>query len=284
MTPGFAKSRAELPWLPYGKCNRVIINAHNFPAATGWTPANISTALWLDANTATSLYDANTGGSLVASGTRVGRWEDLSGNARNATQATSGSRPQYLASQIGGLPGVVCDNVAMRFMNLPNFTSGFTDASIFVVTNPSEATGSFGLNGAPFRFGSSSATNHFGSTTTDKWYCSFGITTRPLFSNTIPAIGANTVVGIVKSSGTVTPYLDGVSRIVSSGTTNGWSTTPTIGQNVFTYPYRGIIGEVVMISSAADTTTRQKIEGYLAWKWGTVSALDASHPYKSAAP
>lgn len=30
MTPGFAKSRAELPWLPYGECNRVIINAHNF--------------------------------------------------------------------------------------------------------------------------------------------------------------------------------------------------------------------------------------------------------------
>lgn len=30
MTPGFAKPRAELPWLPYGECNRVIINAHNF--------------------------------------------------------------------------------------------------------------------------------------------------------------------------------------------------------------------------------------------------------------
>jgi hypothetical protein len=30
MTPGFAKPRSELPWLPYGKCDRVIINAHNF--------------------------------------------------------------------------------------------------------------------------------------------------------------------------------------------------------------------------------------------------------------
>lgn len=37
MTPGFAKPRAELPWLPYGECNRVIINAHNFasPLLTG---------------------------------------------------------------------------------------------------------------------------------------------------------------------------------------------------------------------------------------------------------
>ena len=38
MTPGFAKTRAELPWLPYGECSRVIINAHNFPSSA-WTPA-----------------------------------------------------------------------------------------------------------------------------------------------------------------------------------------------------------------------------------------------------
>ena len=30
MTPNFAKSRAELPWLPYPEKDRVIINAHNF--------------------------------------------------------------------------------------------------------------------------------------------------------------------------------------------------------------------------------------------------------------
>ncbi len=30
MTPGFAKPRSELPWLPYESLDRVIINAHNF--------------------------------------------------------------------------------------------------------------------------------------------------------------------------------------------------------------------------------------------------------------
>lgn len=30
MTPGFAKSRAELPWLYYPRNDRVIINSHNF--------------------------------------------------------------------------------------------------------------------------------------------------------------------------------------------------------------------------------------------------------------
>lgn len=49
MTPGFAKPRAELPWLPYGECNRVIINAHNFTPAT-FSPAvngKMPVAAWI---------------------------------------------------------------------------------------------------------------------------------------------------------------------------------------------------------------------------------------------
>ena len=43
MTPGFAKSRAELPWLYYPENDRVIINAHNFttpfsPIVNGKSP------------------------------------------------------------------------------------------------------------------------------------------------------------------------------------------------------------------------------------------------------
>jgi hypothetical protein len=33
-----------------------------------------------------------------------------------------------------------------------------------------------------------------------------------------------------------------------------------------------------------DTDTREKIEGYLAWKWGLEGNLPIGHPYKSAAP
>ena len=38
MTPGFAKPRSELPWLPYESKDRVIINAHNFPSL-GFDPS-----------------------------------------------------------------------------------------------------------------------------------------------------------------------------------------------------------------------------------------------------
>jgi hypothetical protein len=49
--------------------------------------------LWLDGSDAATLYDATTGGSLVAADGAVARWEDKSGNGRHATQSTNGSRP-----------------------------------------------------------------------------------------------------------------------------------------------------------------------------------------------
>lgn len=58
--------------------------------------------LALDASIATSLYDATSGGSLVAADGAVARWEDQSGNARHATQATSGDRPLRKLSIQGG--------------------------------------------------------------------------------------------------------------------------------------------------------------------------------------
>ena len=100
MTPGFAKSRSELPWLPYESEDRVIINAHNFPAPSGWTPASLSTALWLDGADGTTMYDATSGGSVVAANGTVARWEDKSGNTRHVTQATAGTRPTLRASVI----------------------------------------------------------------------------------------------------------------------------------------------------------------------------------------
>lgn len=72
MTPGFAKRRSQLPWLPYGKCNRVIINAHNFktafnPAVSGITPA----VCWCP--------------SRDTSGNGTSTVSDLSGNSRSGT-------------------------------------------------------------------------------------------------------------------------------------------------------------------------------------------------------
>lgn len=45
MTPGFARPRSELPWLPYESENRVIINSHNF-TASGPTLLGSEVSIW----------------------------------------------------------------------------------------------------------------------------------------------------------------------------------------------------------------------------------------------
>ena len=44
------------------------------------------------------------------------------------------------------------------------------------------------------------------------------------------------------------------------------------------------IGEVVMINGTVTDDDRQKLEGYLAWKWDLVSNLPVGHPYKLTRP
>jgi hypothetical protein len=68
MTPGFAKPRSELPWLPYGEQDRVIINSHNFtPAiAYGWeTPLSIAAVGDAVVSTEGTLVEAKSLGALT---------------------------------------------------------------------------------------------------------------------------------------------------------------------------------------------------------------------------
>jgi hypothetical protein len=46
----------------------------------------------------------------------------------------------------------------------------------------------------------------------------------------------------------------------------------------------GAVGEVVVGNGALSDGDREKIEGYLAHKWGLTANLPAAHPYKSLAP
>ena len=81
----------------------VGLNQWERAATSTWspfTPATVSgLQLWLDASDASTLYDATSGGSLVAADGGVARWQDKSGNGRHFTQSSSGSRPLRKTSQ-----------------------------------------------------------------------------------------------------------------------------------------------------------------------------------------
>jgi hypothetical protein len=46
----------------------------------------------------------------------------------------------------------------------------------------------------------------------------------------------------------------------------------------------GKMSEFVFVSGTLSTADRQKVEGYLAWKWGTQADLPVGHPYKNSPP
>jgi hypothetical protein len=48
--------------------------------------------------------------------------------------------------------------------------------------------------------------------------------------------------------------------------------------------FLGSYAELILVGSILTSSDLQKIEGYLAHKWGLTAGLPASHPYKSAAP
>jgi hypothetical protein len=93
--------------------------------------------LWLDASDPSVLFDATSGGSLVAADGGVARWEDKSGNGRHATQATSGSRPLRKTSQQGGL-GTLSFDGSNDVMSLASSSATFSflhqaDSTVFLV-------------------------------------------------------------------------------------------------------------------------------------------------------
>ena len=48
--------------------------------------------------------------------------------------------------------------------------------------------------------------------------------------------------------------------------------------------YTGKVCEIILYNNAMDLATKQKIEGYLAWKWGLTSTLPNDFPWKNAPP
>ena len=50
------------------------------------------------------------------------------------------------------------------------------------------------------------------------------------------------------------------------------------------YGFGWTLGELIVLKGVPATDDRQRIEGYLAHKWGSTALLPADHPYKSSAP
>ena len=249
--------------------------------AQDWTPANggVPTALWLDADDATTI--TKDGGNLVS------QWNDKSGNARHVTQATAANQPTYQAAGLNSKPSLYFD-AASRYLTSAAVSAHSGPWSVFAVakqagTGPGIILAQDGDSGTRIahyaRFNSSS----------DILPIPFNSAGTPFFPTMTGAVTSPCIVGSVCSSSSATAYLNG-----AGGTATGITGTLATGSRPITVGridisgaesyLNGQVSEIILVPSAVSEAVRQKFEGYLAWKWGTVASLPSGHPYKSAAP
>jgi len=274
--------------------------AGTWPAAFV-NPTNLTgLQLWLDASDANTLYDATTGGSLVAADGLVARWEDKSGNGRHLTQGTSGSRPTRKTAIQNSLAVLRFDG-SNDFMSVASSTAAFkflhgSDHTLFFVVKPRALntreflfeTGPWGSDAGDN--GALGASCHFNTTGSVLHYSRAGTTPEVsnLTSAGIVAAGTCYVVSIVgqPSNGTASLRsairINGGSAIANNTQTDSVSASNarlnlTFGRGV---GYNGDGSEeydqysdsdyceVVMYNSALSNADRAAVESYLISKWG----------------
>jgi len=253
-------------------------NVDKFSVHQLWTPSDTTTALWVDA------ADAAT---ITESGGYVSGWGDKSGNGRNVIQGTAANQPQTGSITINGLNAIYLDgsNDGLRtvagatWLNNTVFTvfavalehTWNSQNSMINCTGNADANSNFDIGrGSDFDYWD------FRTQTGTAIWQSTPVTFEPLLSATM--------------------FFNTHSQHWLFGTDYGQHINPNNAISGITeplnlglpdlsgYSYAGSFGEVVIITGGMTLVDLQKMEGYLAWKWGLEGKLPIGHPYKTEAP
>jgi hypothetical protein len=282
---------------------RIVVLGSRRASVGTWTPIELgsSLALWLDAD------DAST---VILNGSTVSRWNDKSGNGRNAVQNTAADQPEYAATGLNGRPTLRFNSPTsgrhlLSTANFPSMTSGVSAIVVAQIDESANWSGYVGVgalvgNTSNFEFyrqggGNSgnlvTAANRNGGGGGVNFRFANHVDSPPPASQ--PHIAATVVAGATGTnldqrvnggdrlpisaehlSGTLIPQATGVIR-VGIGYFSGDTSASAM---------RGRISEIVMSPVPWSTTDRERLEGYLAHKWGLTANLPANHPFKSTPP
>ena len=217
-----------------------------------WRPDELgaSLALWLDAE------DAST---ITLNGSTVSQWDDKSGNGRNASQGTAANQPAYTSNGLNGKPVVTFDG-NNDILNTTSFLLGQTAVSVARRSAAMQPVIE-GLSINRRAFWGTSGGSGFNT------HANYAVNGSSAFTEN----GAASAVGaafLVSQTG----------LLAQAATWRLGAGTPGFA------PLNGYIAEIVTTNTLLSTDDRQKLEGYLAWKWGLEANLPADHPYKNTPP
>jgi hypothetical protein len=225
----------------------------------------LSPALWLDGSDPATMYDATSGGSLVAADGLIARLEDKSGNARHATQADTSRRPVRKTLQFGSLGAVKFDSDSFE---LPNFLSGSSGEVFFVSKNDFDPPLAFQAGPVIGEFGTGQDSHH-------PWsdgviYNEFGTNARKTCGNPVPSLTNLSIFHISSQPGLWFLKINNSTLFTTNTNTVAWGTSPDIGtsKRSATYYWIGLMAEIIFIQSTLTETQRTDTVNYLATKWG----------------
>jgi hypothetical protein len=263
-------------------------------AEVPWTPADLNDLFaWWKADSLDLTNNA-----------LVDTWTDSSGNGYSVT-ASAGARPTFKTSQFNSLPALYfggSQHLTSGATNAWKFLHDSTDATIVAVFS---ATGSqvnpiIGNNGAASATIGISVRQdvpNFDSamvhTVSRGVQGSFSVAAATA-ANYVPT-NTLSMVSLYSSPKVSTANKSVFFRYGDNETRNNTaingpsSANPTYalqvgasGNNIG--PLTGYISEIVIIVGIASAADRQKLEGYLAHKWGLAGNLPSEHPYKDSPP
>jgi hypothetical protein len=267
----------------------VVAPVSGTPAA--WTPAALGTnlALWLDAD------DAST---ITLNGSDVAQWNDKSGNDYHVVQGTASLQPRYEAAGMNGKPalnnedgGFLLRGTTPMFRNVDGATIVAVYRATFPLAGGAAANGMLvAVNG-----GAITGATRLSLTTTGARH-SFGgrrldadgytVVTSPTSLTADPTIWMGNADFANAQANT---WLNGTADIAGAAfqAAGNTSDTNSFGIGLFNRFSGGLdtydnthVSEVLFIDATLSTDDRQKLEGYLAHKWGLTYALPNDHPYK----
>jgi len=238
---------------------------------TPWLPVTTGPRLWLDASRAATIFGATSGGSSVASGGSVKRWEDASGNNLHFTNDTS--PPTLQTNALNGLPVISFNSSSSQYLRCATLAiTGSGNRTVFVVgkaTGTSSTTFYFALSdnvtdtGGAWGIANDLSLRHTGGRVSV-----FGSGQSDVF-NIVSAVQSGT------TSSDTSMWRNGVSLTASSRTSSGAINTTGTAMTIAAVDGPASsnlttcsIAEILVYTSALSNTDRAAVELYLGRKWG----------------
>ena len=235
--------------------------------STWFSPASYSNlTLWLDASDSSTLYDATTGGSLVAHEGQIARWQDKSGNNYHFTQSSAANRPIRRRSIKNGLDVVTVSGGNSQRMQNTSINLASSDYTVFCAFNSSEDLVSYRYLLEWTNFGTVFA--YRGTTAAAPAFYQFN-TWRD--ATTSSASGPHVLSWTLNSASGATIHRNNiqVGDVLSYSTPRAWGgTTYLLGDSSNSVFLLGDVYELIVYRSVLSSDARTIICNYLLTKWG----------------